>query len=79
MKAALQLDPITDVVANRVPNAFLRHRARAGTSGPVGQIRRLAAGLDAWGLSSSSPRAVTGRRGAGGEPSSGCGGGVMRI
>jgi hypothetical protein len=61
MKAALQLDPITDVVANRVPNAFLRHPARAGTggtvglrstaglSGTVGQIRRLAAGLDASG------------------------------
>jgi 1-acyl-sn-glycerol-3-phosphate acyltransferase len=49
LKAALQLDPITDVVANRVPNAFLRHPARAGTSGTVGQIRRLAAGLDAWG------------------------------
>ena len=47
MKATLQLDPITDVVANRVPNAFLR--SRAGTSGTVGQIRRLATGLDAFG------------------------------
>ena len=49
MKATLQLDPITDVVANRVPNAFLRHAARAETSGAAGQIRRLAAGLDACG------------------------------
>jgi hypothetical protein len=49
MKAILQLDPTTDVVANRVPNAFLCHAARAGTSGAAGQIRRLAAGLDACG------------------------------
>jgi hypothetical protein len=51
MKATLQLDPMTDVVANRVPNAFLRHaaRTRAGSAGPgrAAQIRRLAAGLDA--------------------------------
>ena len=45
MKAALQLDPSLDVVANRLPNAFL-HRKRAGTRSPTDQIRRLAAALD---------------------------------
>jgi hypothetical protein len=61
MKATLQLDPSVDVVANRVPNAFLR-RAKAGPkpeprtnrsprtgaaySHHTEQIRRLAAGLD---------------------------------
>ncbi len=52
MKATLQLDPSMDILANRVPNAFL-HRARkpgfrtsaAGSHG-VDQIRRLAVGLD---------------------------------
>jgi len=43
MKAALQLDPSVDVVANRVPNAFLRRTSRAAT--PAEQVRRLAAGL----------------------------------
>jgi 1-acyl-sn-glycerol-3-phosphate acyltransferase len=47
MKAALQLDPSVDVVGNRVPNAFIRHMTGAGASGATGQIRRLAAGLDA--------------------------------
>jgi 1-acyl-sn-glycerol-3-phosphate acyltransferase len=47
MKAALQLDPSVDVMANRVPNAFVRHLARTGAGGATGQIRRLAAGLDA--------------------------------
>ncbi|MCL2584721.1 MAG: 1-acyl-sn-glycerol-3-phosphate acyltransferase [Streptosporangiales bacterium] len=42
MKAALQLDPSLDIVANRVPNAFLR---RGGGRYRVEQIRRLAAGL----------------------------------
>jgi 1-acyl-sn-glycerol-3-phosphate acyltransferase len=46
MKATLQLDPSVDVVANRVPNAFLR---RPGTAGAhrqhIQQVRRLAAGL----------------------------------
>lgn len=45
MKAVLQLDPSLDVLANRVPNAFVRkhgHRARPHTE----LIRRLAAGLD---------------------------------
>ena len=49
MKAGLQLDPSVDIVANRVPNAFVRHVTRAGArgaTGPTGQIRRLAAGLD---------------------------------
>jgi 1-acyl-sn-glycerol-3-phosphate acyltransferase len=55
MKATLQLDPSLDVVANRVPNAFLRHRspAPAGSYATAGrpqadqirQVRRLAAGL----------------------------------
>jgi len=56
MKATLQLDPSLDIVANRVPNAFLRRRS-AGTQGAartggrhqseqIRQIRRLAAGLD---------------------------------
>lgn len=53
MKATLQLDPSIDIVANRVPNAFLRRHARAAGTGSAaggGQqielIRRLAAGLD---------------------------------
>jgi 1-acyl-sn-glycerol-3-phosphate acyltransferase len=55
MKATLQLDPSLDVVANRLPNAFLRHRppAPAGSYATGGrpqgdhirQVRRLAAGL----------------------------------
>jgi 1-acyl-sn-glycerol-3-phosphate acyltransferase len=48
MKATLQLDPSLDVVANRVPNAFLRRRpsgVRLGDRQQVEQIRRLAAGL----------------------------------
>jgi 1-acyl-sn-glycerol-3-phosphate acyltransferase len=43
MKATLQLDPGLDVLANRVPNAFMKrhsHRSQAG------QIGRLARGLD---------------------------------
>lgn len=59
MKATLQLDPSVDVVANRVPNAFLRRskaKSRSETNRGLGtgaadirhadQIRRLAAGLD---------------------------------
>jgi 1-acyl-sn-glycerol-3-phosphate acyltransferase len=42
MKATLQLDPSMDILANRVPNAFLR---RTG-SHHVDQIRRLAVSLD---------------------------------
>jgi 1-acyl-sn-glycerol-3-phosphate acyltransferase len=48
MKATLQLDPSLDVVANRVPNAFLRRRpsgVRFADRQQVEQIRRLAAGL----------------------------------
>ncbi len=55
MKATLQLDPSLDVVANRVPNAFLHHRSPApagsyATGGrpqaeQIRQVRRLAAGL----------------------------------
>jgi len=44
MKAALQLDPGLDVVANRVPNVFINPR-RAGEKIYTDQIRRLAAGL----------------------------------
>jgi len=47
MKAALQLDPIVDIAANRVPNAFLRRATRTGRGSATAQIRRLAAGLDA--------------------------------
>ena len=53
MKATLQLDPSVDILANRLPNAFLRRRAakapamaRATASRQhVEQIRRLAAGM----------------------------------
>jgi 1-acyl-sn-glycerol-3-phosphate acyltransferase len=59
MKATLQLDPSVDVVANRVPNAFL-HRTKSKSRSETNrglrtgsantrhtdQIRRLAAGLD---------------------------------
>jgi 1-acyl-sn-glycerol-3-phosphate acyltransferase len=57
MKAALQLDPSVDVLANRLPNAFVQHRRRrnqteggdgkdAGHRHHTEQIKRLAAGLD---------------------------------
>jgi Acyltransferase len=53
MKATLQLDPSVDIVANRLPNAFLRRHpgwtgagARATSRQRAEQIRRLAAGLD---------------------------------
>jgi 1-acyl-sn-glycerol-3-phosphate acyltransferase len=60
MKATLQLDPSVDIVANRVPNAFVRRATarstRRGTADAAGsgratrqhteQVRRLAAGLD---------------------------------
>lgn len=45
MKATLQLDPMTDVAANRLPNAFLQ-RHMGGSSHHVALVRRLAAGLD---------------------------------
>jgi 1-acyl-sn-glycerol-3-phosphate acyltransferase len=45
MKAAMQLDPGVDVVANRVPNVFVRHH-RVGDKMFTEQIRRLARGLD---------------------------------
>ena len=44
MKAALQLDPGLDVVANRVPNVFI-YPQRAGEKIYTDEIRRLAAGL----------------------------------
>ena len=45
MKAAMQLDPGVDVVANRLPNVFISRR-RGGERVHVEQIRRLARGLD---------------------------------
>jgi 1-acyl-sn-glycerol-3-phosphate acyltransferase len=45
MKAALQLDPGLDVVANRLPNVFIKHR-QTGEKVFVQQIERLASGLD---------------------------------
>jgi 1-acyl-sn-glycerol-3-phosphate acyltransferase len=45
MKAALQLDPGLDVVANRLPNVFIQHR-RTGERLFTEQIERLARGLD---------------------------------
>jgi 1-acyl-sn-glycerol-3-phosphate acyltransferase len=45
MKAALQLDPSLDVVANRLPNVFIDRRRR-GEGVFSEQIERLASGLD---------------------------------
>jgi 1-acyl-sn-glycerol-3-phosphate acyltransferase len=45
MKAAMQLDPSLDVMANRLPNVFIQHR-RTGENLFVEQIKRLARGLD---------------------------------
>jgi 1-acyl-sn-glycerol-3-phosphate acyltransferase len=45
MKATMQLDPTLDVVANRLPNVFIRH-GRAGEGIFSEQIERLAGGLD---------------------------------
>jgi 1-acyl-sn-glycerol-3-phosphate acyltransferase len=45
MKAALQLDPSVDVLANRLPNAFIR-RPGSGTRSHAELVKRLAAGLD---------------------------------
>jgi 1-acyl-sn-glycerol-3-phosphate acyltransferase len=48
MRATLQLDPSVDILANRLPNAFLRKPAPAEGSAArhrTEQIRRLAAGL----------------------------------
>ncbi|MEW9552138.1 1-acyl-sn-glycerol-3-phosphate acyltransferase [Nonomuraea sp. NPDC050783] len=44
MKAALQYDPMLDVVINRLPNAFVPRRS--GRRRTVGEIRRLAATMD---------------------------------
>jgi hypothetical protein len=44
MKATMQLDPSVDVVANRLPNVFVRH-SRAGEGIFSEQIERLASGL----------------------------------
>ena len=53
MKATLQLDPSVDIVANRLPNAFIRRRKARATGAGAGRVRpphteqvsRLAAGL----------------------------------
>jgi 1-acyl-sn-glycerol-3-phosphate acyltransferase len=45
MKAAMQLDPSLDVVANRLPNVFIAHR-QTGEGKFSDQIERLASGLD---------------------------------
>jgi 1-acyl-sn-glycerol-3-phosphate acyltransferase len=45
MKAALQLDPGVDVVANRLPNVFISRR-KTGERLFVEQVERLASGLD---------------------------------
>ena len=45
MKATLQLDPSVDIVGNRLPNVFVRHR-QAGEHIFTDLIRRLARGLD---------------------------------
>jgi len=45
MKAALQLDPSVDIVGNRLPNVWIRHR-QTGESIFTREIERLARGLD---------------------------------
>ncbi|HEY3733446.1 MAG TPA: 1-acyl-sn-glycerol-3-phosphate acyltransferase [Streptosporangiaceae bacterium] len=45
MKAAMQLDPGVDAVANRLPNVFIS-RGKTGEGVFVEEIRRLASGLD---------------------------------
>jgi 1-acyl-sn-glycerol-3-phosphate acyltransferase len=45
MKATLQLDPSLDIVANRLPNAFIK-RHKAGPRSQTDQVRRLARTLD---------------------------------
>jgi 1-acyl-sn-glycerol-3-phosphate acyltransferase len=45
MKATLQLDPSVDVLANRLPNAFIRRHA-SGPRSHTELVRRLAASLD---------------------------------
>jgi 1-acyl-sn-glycerol-3-phosphate acyltransferase len=45
MKATLQLDPSVDIVGNRLPNVFVRHR-QAGEHVFTDLIERLARGLD---------------------------------
>jgi 1-acyl-sn-glycerol-3-phosphate acyltransferase len=46
MKAALQLDPSVDIVGNRLPNVWIRHR-QTGERIFTEQIQRLAGGLGA--------------------------------
>ena len=46
MKATLQLDPSLDVVANRLPNVFVRHSQDRRRGIFSEQIERLASGLD---------------------------------
>ena len=72
MKATLQLDPSMDILANRVPNAFLRRRAGIQAhqvDGGTRTGRRSAVGLAGAARWPSSPRAATGPRTAGAGPS----------
>ena len=48
MKATMQLDPSVDIVGNRLPNVWIRHR-QTGENIFTNQIERLARGLDASG------------------------------
>ena len=48
MKATLQLDPVVDVLGNRVPNVFIR-RHETGRQRYTQEIERLARGLDSGG------------------------------
>ena len=47
MKASLQLDPIVDVMGNRLPNVFIRPQQESGEHIFADQIARMADGLDA--------------------------------
>ena len=95
MKATLQLDPTLDVVANRVPNAFLhrrspapRRRAAPAPAPPAaaGPRPTRSGRSGGWRPASAgatrcccSPRAGTGRRSAGVGASRVCGGEAMPI
>ena len=54
MKASMQFDPGVDVVANRVPNVFIRPR-QVGEQIFTEQIQRLAQGLDPGGRTGDLP------------------------
>ena len=72
MKATLQLDPTVDVLANRLPNVFLPRARAAGERISPSRSGGSPRGLTRRARWSSSPRAATGRRGAGtGPPAAG--------